>query len=66
MGKVSINTQATIHIITRGPIQNPRKLSAKRTPGKSILKRINRKKCLINVSKKKQKSSTTSSTTIKI
>lgn len=66
MGKVSINTQATIHIITRGPIQNPRKLSGKRLPGKSILKRINRKKFLTNVSKKKQKSGTTLSTTIKI
>lgn len=68
MGKVSINTQATIHIITRGPIINPRKLSKRKKILKSILKkRINKIKMRDNdIPKKIQESHTNETTTVKI
>ena len=68
MGKVSINTQATIHIITRGPIINPRKLTKTKKLIKSILKkRINKiKMCDNDIPKKKQESHTIETTTVKI
>jgi len=69
MVRVKINTKPIIHIVTRGPIINPRKLTKTKKILKSILKkRINKIKMHDNndIPKKIQESHTNETTTVKI